>query len=263
MEVQDDEINLMDLWQVIVKRRNMVILFTLLSAGLALGVSLKSPKVYEGEAVVALPRIGDAKVMVNTDETKAIINVLVREVKNGNPFDGFDKSLIKSISDIKLDQIKASDTKVRLSVQVKSEPQKAYDVFASLMKFLQGNEYVSKRVATEVSALQSNIAETKKAVDMAVKTRDEAVKLISIRNPVGFNPVDLDVKVSELKTKIIGLETSLSMIKGYEFVSGPYVYKNKIKPKVGLTTILAGISGLFISLLLVFVLEGIEKQKQR
>lgn len=53
----------------------------------------------------------------------------------------------------------------------------------------------------EINLLEANPAETRKAVERATRTSDEAIRLISTRNPVGFNPVELDVKINDLKTK--------------------------------------------------------------
>ncbi|MBF8250840.1 MAG: Chain length determinant protein, partial [Deltaproteobacteria bacterium] len=86
MEVQDDEINLMDLWKVIWKRKSLIIALTLSFAILALSVSLNSPKVYEGEAVVALPKVG-----ISFVETKTITDAMLKEVKRGNTVGGFEE----------------------------------------------------------------------------------------------------------------------------------------------------------------------------
>lgn len=256
MEVQDDEINMVDLWRVIWKRKNLIIAVTLSFAVLALAVSLKMPKVYEGEAVVALPKVG-----IGLVETKTIADALLKEVKRGNPVGGFDDTLIKKISDVKIEQIKGSESQFKIVVQIKKEPHVAYEVFNKMMAYLQGNEYVRRRLDIERTGIEANIAETRHTIEMAEKTRNEAVRLISTRNPVGFNPVDLDVRIGDLRGRLIGLETSLSLLKSYEFISGPYVYKNKAKPKVKLITLIAGIAGSFVGIMLAFVLEGIEKQR--
>lgn len=268
MEVQDDEINLMDLWKVVVKRRNIIIFITLLSAGLAIAVSLKMSKVYEGEAVLALPRVANNSnnsnnfmLVANVEETKAIVDALLREVKNGNPFGGFDKELVKKVADIKIMQIKGSESQLKVVVKIKDDPQGAYEVYSKIMTYLNGNEYIKGKINSGRVALESNLSEAKSAVEKAGRMREEALHLIATKNNVGFNPLEIDVKINDLKTRVIGLETSLSMIKGYEFVSGPYVYKNKVKPKIALNILIAGMVGLFAGMLLAFVFESFEKQR--
>ncbi|MBM2838892.1 MAG: chain length determinant protein [Deltaproteobacteria bacterium] len=256
MEVQDDEINLMDLWKVIWKRKSLIIALTLSFAILALSVSLNSPKVYEGEAVVALPKVG-----ISFVETKTITDAMLKEVKRGNPLGGFEETLIKKISDIRIEQIKGSDSQFKILVSIKREPYAAYEVFNKIMAYMQGNEYVKKRMDIEKKAIERNVSETRQTIEMAEKTRNEAVRLMSTRNPVGFNPVDLDVRIGELKAKLTGLETNLSLLNSYEFISGPYIYKNKVKPKVRLNTLIAGMVGLFVGMLLAFALEGFEKRR--
>lgn len=249
MEIQEDEINLLDLWKVIVKRRNLIILITLVSAIIAAAFSLSLPKVYEGEAIVALPKVG-----ITFDETKAITNFLVQEVKKGNPIDSIDESVIKRIDNITIDQIMGSANQFKIVARTKNDPKYAPEVINKIVEYLNRNEYVRSRINNDRKAIEANIFETKNTIGNAEKTRSEAIRLISTRNP-GFNPVDMDVRLNELGAKIIGLEASLSQLKGYEFVNGPFVYKNKVKPKNTLNILIAGMVGLFAGLLLSFVLE--------
>lgn len=262
MEAQEDEINLLDLWRVIIKRRYLIIALFFLSSVLALIISVRLPEIFEGEAIVALPR-GSSGVLVNTVETKAVIDMVLKEIKKGNPIGNFNKELINSIADVRVDQVKGSDYQLKVIVQIKKEPEKAYEVYDKVIKYLQTNEYIAKRINIEKAAMETNLAETRNAVEKAVHTRDETLRLIATRNPVGFNPVDLDVRIAELQTKVIGFETGLSNIRNYEYVNGPYIYKNKIKPNIRLNTLIAGIAALFTSFLLVFLLEGIEKQRSK
>lgn len=262
MEIKDDEINLFEIWQVVWKRRYMIITITMISAVLALLVSLQLSKIYEGEAIVALPRGGaDNKAIVSLDETRAITGTLLKEIKRGNPFDSFDSNLIRLIADIKFDQIKESDSKVKVVVQVKDEPRRAEEVLIKMVEYLRENAYVTKRLDIEKAAIEANLTEIRKAVERATRTRDEAIRLISTRNPVGFNPVELDVKVNDLGTKMIGLETSLSMLKGYEFVMTPHAYDKPIKPRVAVNTLIAGIVGLFAGVLLSFIMDTVNNKR--
>jgi LPS O-antigen subunit length determinant protein (WzzB/FepE family) len=253
--VQDSEINPMDLWKVIWKRKNLIIAVTLSFAIPALTMSLISPKVYEGQAVVALPKVG-----IGFVETKTIADAMLKEIKRGNPIGGFEETLIKKISDIKIEQIKGSDSQFRMVVQIKSEPDVAYEVFNKMMAYLQGNEYVKKRIDIEKKAIERNISETRQITETAEKTRNEAMRLMSTRNYMGFNPVDMHVSISELKADLTVLEKKLSLLNSYEFISGPYIYKNKVKPKVTFNTLIAGMVGLFVRYTCL-CLESFEKQR--
>lgn len=253
MEIQEDEINLLDLWKVIVKRRNLIILTTLVSAIIAAAFSLYLPKVYEGEAVVNLPKSGGT--IISSVETKAIIDIFIKELKKGNAIGGIDGGLAKRINDVKVEQITGTDSQLKMIVRICDEPQRAYEVFNGLIAYLNGNEYVKRRLTIEKATIESNIAETKNAIANAMTTRERSLAMMAKWSPISFNPVDLDIRISELNTRVIGFESGLSFLKGYEFVSGPYVYKDKVKPKVALNTVIAGIIGLFAGLLLSFVLE--------
>lgn len=249
LERQEDEIDLLDIWRAIVKRRNLTMSIALVSAIVALAGSLLLPKVYEGEAIVALPKVG-----ITIDETKAITSFLVQEVKNGNPIDVMDESVIKKVDNITIEQISGLVNQFKIVARTKNDPQYAPDVINKIVDYLNRNEYVRSRIDIERKAIEANIFETKNTIVTAERTRNEAKRLISTRNP-GFNPVDMDVRLNDLGAKIIGLETNLLLMKNYELVSGPYVYKDKVKPRVALNTVIAGLIGLFVGLLLSFALE--------
>lgn len=259
LEIQEDEINLLDIWKVIVKRRNLIISIASVSAIVALVVSLLLPKVYEGEAVVNLPKSGGTTIsggtIISSVETKAIIDLFLKELKKGNATGGIDDGLAKKIDDVKVEQITGTDFQLKMIVRICGEPQRAYEVFNSLIVYLNGNEYVKRRLAIEKATIESNITETKNAIANAMRTREKSLALMAKWSPISFNPVDLDIRISELNTKVIGFENSLSLLKSFEYVSGPYVYKNKVKPKVALNTVIAGIIGIFAGLILSFVLE--------
>lgn len=269
----DDEINLIDLWNVLVKRRNIIIVLFALSTFTGLGISLTMPKIYEGEAVVALPvagtsqtsdRIGNSArsvLLVNASETRAIMDTLIKEIKRRNPIAGLDEKLLNKIAAIKLEQIKGSESQVKLIAQVKEEPKAAIEVIDKIIHYLQENDSTKQKISIEKTAIEASLAELNKTIERAEKTRNEAIKLMEVRNPVGFNPVDLDVKISEMKIKAISLESSLSITDNYKFVIMPHSYWKPIKPRVALNTLVAGIAGLCIGLLMVFILESFAKNR--
>lgn len=253
LEIQEDEINLLDLWKVVVKRRNLIISIASVSAILALAGSFLLPKVYEGEAVVNLPKIGGT--IISSVETKAIIDIFLKELKKGNAIGGIDDGLAKRINDVKVEQITGTDSQLKMTVRISGEPQRAYEVFNGLVEHLKENEYVKRRLAIEKATIESNITETKNAIANAMTTREKSLAMMAKWSPISFNPVDLDLRISDLNSRVIGFENSLSLLKNYEFVSGPYMYKKKVKPIVALNTVVAGLIGLFAGLLLSFVLE--------
>lgn len=259
LEIEEDEIKLLDIWRVIVKRRYLIISLALVSAIFTAIVSLYLPKVYQGEAIVSLPKassLGETKgIIISSAETKPIIDLFIKELKKGNGFAGNDDGLANKIDDVKVEQVKGSESQLRITVHINDEPQRAYDVFNRLIEHLNGNEYVKRRLAIEKATIESNITETKNAIANASKTREKSLAMMAKWSPISFNPVDLDLRISELNSKIIGFEYGLSLLKGYEFASGPYVYKNKIKPKNTSNILIAGIIGIIAGLLLSFVLE--------
>lgn len=250
-----DEIYLIDILQAIWKRRHLIVAVSLVSALLSLGFFLNQPKIYEGEAVIALPTGGStSETIISAPETKALVNILIKNIKRG-AVDGSDKETLKKIVDIKIDQIRGSNNELSVIVQVKDDPKKIVDICNKIMEYLKNNDYVKDKLNLEKVAVVSNLSETNKAIIMATKTRDEAIRLMSTRNPVGFNPVDIDIKLNDLKTKAIFLDKTLSLLKGYEFVSAPHFYNKPIGPRTLFYTLIAGIVGCLLGVLLACSLE--------
>ncbi|MBI3593464.1 MAG: hypothetical protein HY200_00740 [Nitrospirae bacterium] len=257
MENKNGEMKLIDFWNIIIKRKNIVICLSLFSIALTFSISLYFPKIYEGEVVLAIPT-GYSGYVINTSESQAIINVLLNEIKKGNPFGGIDANLVKSIDNIKLSPISNSESKLTLLVYVKQDPNKGYEVLNKIVSYLQGNEYVANKINYEKEALQENIGEAKKELDDVLNIKNGLQKLIVKKSSINISPIELESKINELKSKIRNLEVERLSIRGYEYVTKPYVYKNKVKPNLTLNAILAGIFGLFLSILLVLALNSFE-----
>lgn len=252
----NDEIYLIDILQAIWKRRYLIIAVSLVSALLSLVFFLNQPKIYEGEAVIALPTGGStSETIISAPETKALVNIFINDIKKNADTNRFETELLRNIVDIKVDQVKGSNNELSLIVKVKSDPKKVIDVCNKIIENLRNNDYVKRKFNFEKVALETNFSETNKAIIMATKTRDEAMRLMSTRNPIGFNPIGLDIGLNELKTKAIILEKNISLSNGYEFISGPNFYNKPIGPRTISYTLIAGIGGFLFGVLFVCTIE--------
>ena len=77
--------------------------------------------------------------------------------------------------------------------------------------------------------------------------------------PVGFNPIELEKRVSDLKIERLVIEQGIKRLKGVEMISSLNIPKNPVKPRIKKNIALASITSLFAGIFLAFFMEYIEK----
>ncbi|BCB96344.1 hypothetical protein JZK55_12660 [Dissulfurispira thermophila] len=80
---------------------------------------------------------------------------------------------------------------------------------------------------------------------------------------VGFNPIELEKRSSDLKIERLTIEQALNRLKGIEMIDKPYILKNPVKPRIKMNIALAGITSLFAGIFLAFLMEYVEKMRER
>jgi uncharacterized protein involved in exopolysaccharide biosynthesis len=266
MEDQLEEINLYDYYKVIVKRKNIIIFITLIATILSFIISYFSPKIYESQSVVRISSVStlssneDAAPLVVVSEAKLIIEDLKQRLKQRN-FEKFDGDINKQIVDLNILDIGSLGNSFKLVVQTKTNPKLAVEVSNKTLSYLQNNDFIKSEINKERTILTNKISKTKETLEKAIKIKNNSIALLESRNPVGFNPVDLEARINDLENQIVGLEERLKDFKSFEFISKPYASTKSVKPKILLNTILGFIVSLFLGIFAVFFVEWFEKVK--
>ncbi len=81
--------------------------------------------------------------------------------------------------------------------------------------------------------------------------------------PVGFNPIELEKRASDLKIERVAIAQALKRPKGVEMIEKPYILKNPVKPSIKKNIALAGITSLFAGIFLAFFMEYIGKIRKK
>jgi len=82
-------------------------------------------------------------------------------------------------------------------------------------------------------------------------------------NSVGFNPIELDQRISNLSIERYTVEAALREIEKksrVEIVDDFYVFSKPVKPKKAFVISLSGITGLFIGLFMAFFVDYLIKR---
>ncbi len=275
VEYYDDEIDLYELWLVLKKRKfyvfSVIILFVLLGGIYA----FVSPTIYRSSAVVALPSM-DVKergrnVLVDYSTTEKIVESLNRKIE--------DKDY-KSLPDsVKIPVLKAHVSKIDakslgrrggkevflLEVEGKKKeilPQ----VINSVVDYLNDNSFVRKIIEGQKSLLKKQLNALEKEIPRVEREREILKKKFLGSKDMkvfGFNPMEIDKSVIELKAELSRLKYLLSAgVHGYEVVYVDFPDK-PVKPKRKLILSVSFVTGLFLGVFVAFFVEWLENARKR
>ncbi len=265
----EDEINLMDYIQVIRKRKWLIILGTLICMIVAAIISLLMPKIYRGEATFNTAK---ERITVVGETGKEII--IVKEIITAKEMVSFigklDKEKLKqvlpktynSINSIQLNPLRDSADKFQLII----EAERVDDIpiaISGFVEYIDNNPLIRHSVEEAKERLLKQIEELSKFIESSkelVKAYDNLIKTGRLIL-VGFNPIELNKRISDIKIEKLQVEQTLKRLKGIEMVAQPYISSKPVKPKVKQNIVIAGLVSLFAGIFLAFFMEFLEKNK--
>ena len=267
MNVREDEINLYDYWKVIVKRKSLIIGLFLVAVLASAIISFLTSKIYRGEVILKLP----AKELTSKELTskeltskeltsKELFSIIgkidAEKVKNFLP------KTHRLITSIKLDALKDSTDKLRLVIEAKNTD----DISSAMTEFvgyLNNFPLINRSVEEERQRLLIQSEELSKVIKDSEEFAEIRKKLLREGKLIllGFNPVEISKRMSDLKIEKLGVEQSLQRPKSVEIIEKPYILKNPVKPSIKKNIALAGTISLFIGIFLAFFMEYIEKMR--
>jgi len=252
MNVREDEINLYDYWKVIVKRKSLIIGLFLVAVLASAIISFLTSKIYRGEVILKLP----AKELTSKELLSIIGKIDAEKVKNFLP------KTHRLITSIKLDALKDSTDKLRLVIEAKNTD----DISSAMTEFvgyLNNFPLINRSVEEERQRLLIQSEELSKVIKDSEEFAEIHKKLLREGKLIllGFNPVEISKRMSDLKIEKLGVEQSLQRPKSVEIIEKPYILKNPVKPSIKKNIALAGTISLFIGIFLAFFMEYIEKMR--
>ncbi len=292
--IADNEINLVDLFLILWKRRVMIITLTLLLTFIAVGISLIMPKVYQVTAILEPGRDVKGKVVVKPQA--------IRENILGGTYDLLiveKLSLpLKEIPQIKVSIPKQTDL-VKISVE-SSKPQQAVKILHELLVgisvdiqerldieikktkneikkaqmedgFLLEKNTIVKEQIIQIRQKMTVLEQERKTALAAPKGDAMAVLLYSneIQNQqIYLNGLQEKLanilnQKSQMALKIDDIKLKLTGIKGTNINKPPSVPDKPIKPKKTLIVVLAFMLGLMGSIMVAFFAEFMIKVRQQ
>lgn len=255
-------INVYHLWKIIAGGKSVVIgLFTISIISTTI-VSLLMPKIYRGEALLNVLQYEtmQTKEMVQTKEiveAKEIVDMighLDREKRN-KIFPG------TSVMDLRIKPIKDSKDKILITIDAKNikEIDKA---LSELVAYINNFEIVRMTVSEEREKLSKRSVELSAVINSSASLSNTYRKLLNEGKllPVGFNPVDLNKRIADIKLEKLSVDQRLQRLNsgGIEIAKRPYIYNKPVKPKIMFNVTLAAIGSILIGFFLVLLEDRIK-----
>lgn len=266
---QAREINLYDIWTIIVKRKRLIIGLCSIAVTFSAVISFFLPKLYRGEVVLnilqddSLPRMAErgatAKEIISAKEISEIIGNVDRE-KRTKIF----SHTYPSVNDVKVKVLKDSQDKIGVTIEARNVDE-IPEALSELIGFINNFDLIKLTVKEVRERLEkrsvelSNIVGSSSDLSLTYRKLLKGGKLL----PMGFNPVDLDKRIADVKLEKLTVDQSMQKVNegGVRLATQLYVSSKPVKPNIALNVSLAGILSLLAGIFLAFSLEYIEKVK--
>lgn len=254
----NDEINLYDFWKVIVKRKMLIIwLFIVVVVSTAIG-SFLMPDIYRGEACLLV--ILNSEV-INAKEITDLIGKIDREKR----LSIMPKSY-PNIKDFKLKAIKDSKNKIVVTIDAK-EIDDIPRSLSEIIEYLKSIDIVKSQVSRDKAIFLRQSAELSDLIKSSPDLLATYHKLFRAGklSTMGFNPVEVSKRISDIKVELLGIEQMLSRLNngGIEIAAQPYTSNRPVSPKILLNVVIAGIFSLLLGVFLAVFVEYIGNIKNK
>jgi hypothetical protein len=169
-----------------------------------------------------------------------------------------------SVNNIKLNAMKESKDKIVIIIDAKN----INDIptaLSELVGYINNLDIVKLTVKEEKEKLfkkSNELSEVVQASSDLLNIYDKLLKAGKL-NPMGFNPVDLNKKIVDIKLEKLGVDQAMLRLKdgGIGIAEQPYISSRPIKPRKKLMIALASVISLFGGIFLAFTMEYLEKLK--
>jgi len=244
------EASLYDVWKVIAKRLKLIAGVVFVSVICATIINLLLPKVYRGEIVFGITSKG-----ITSEEIVRLIGKL-----DGKKLKRILTKTHEVVTDIKLDVPGDSKDKFLMVIDAKSTKDMP-EAVSEFIEYTNNNTYVKKQIEQEKEILSRRLEELSSVIESStqiLRTYDMLLKAGKL-TVIGFNPIEIIKRVSDLKIEKIEVEQQMKNLKGVEAVGELVVSEIPVRPKIRMNVALVSMLGIFAGILLAFLKEYREK----
>jgi capsular polysaccharide biosynthesis protein len=263
----NDEINLYSFYLVIKKKFRLILtIFVLSVTGTAVTSLFLSP-VYRSSFVVKVYSVQDKTPILSSSEVDKLLSEL-DNLRKEKRYDELSKKLdikVEIAQNIaKLSTATIRDSKDLTEIIVDAYNTELVNILRNaLLRYLNQQQYVNDRITLwkesnlhlkgEIEARINEIEAFKNVIITQIK--NERARYL------GFNPLQLEEEIINIKQKAVELENTVKLLKGFEVTVEPNKPQIPVKPKLALNILISGIVSIFSSFFLALFIEWFEKHK--
>lgn len=261
--IQEDEIDLREYIQVILKRKKLILAIFLASVFTAAVISLQSPKTYEISSTIQLGRIDE--LLINNEEAKAIIlnQNLLQSIINDLNLNSTPQRIEKNI---KISEIKGTNLlRVKITGNDIDTVIKINNLLTSAL-IVRGQALYQKNIDIINERLNSLSLEIKSAVDDIGRAQALIAEAPAAKN---ISQSDVSLRIILLQNSLQNYESNLNTLRNQENTIKAMlanskefkVFDSPIRPdsplsrKIVQKTVIVGVFSLMIGIFLVFFMN--------
>ncbi|MBP6498041.1 MAG: hypothetical protein KA253_05145 [Campylobacteraceae bacterium] len=271
-----DEIDLKDVWKIVIKRKYYIVLITLGVTFLAIFYAYTKKPTYEAKALFEVGYYSSGYGSANTLLENPSILVKRIEVEHINNRSEKEEATLEQVFIPKgsnniielVTHASSNDEAVQKIIMIEQEIKERHQVLLdSYLSFM-------RQKMENIQAQRDDLVVEKNFLNELIIEKAKSIDKIAQNNPVlaAIYAIDLNSKSSELallKSKIYALNTQLTEfsnsvltnnIKPTMMIGNITMNKYPIKPKKSIIVVVAFISGFILSLFSIFLIEFLSKK---
>lgn len=254
---QDDEISLYDLWEVIIKRKMIIIVVLVISLFFAVGYSFVAEKIYRLETTIKIYTTKDLITVKDQPKTKIQISGENRELH-----EVIFKNNANDIKSVRIVDI--AGTTDRAKVTIESSNRETLNVaLQQLVNYIENvpeNKVINNKIIAELNQKLDLVRAADKKGDAQISEIEKRINNTKVLS-LGFNPIDINQKSIDLKMEKYRLENEVKNYKIIQLPDEPVISKYPIKPDRMKIITLACALGFMLGVFIVFVMAYFERMR--
>lgn len=262
--IQDDEINLYDLWKVIAKRKTIIITIFLISILGATIYCFTASPIYRVETYVKLYMPNDISTVKELPTGKDISSIIgkINDEKKAAIFPKYTDE----ITDAAIGEIRGEKDKFKITIESRNR-ESLVSALQDMITYIINIREVKnscEKIISEIDERIKSLKEAEKKSDLQIKELEKRMNSTKVL-PVGFDPYEISQKSVALKMEKYRLEQERQNYKPVRLLEDPFVSKDPVKPKKAMIITIAGICSLVFGIFIAFIVEyaaGARKKTQ-
>ena len=261
--IAEDEIDLREYIQVILKRKKLILAIFLASVFTAAVISLLLPKTYEISSTIQLGRINE--LLINNEEAKTLMlnQNLLQSIINDLNLDYSPQELeknikISEIKDTNLFRVKITGNDIDAAIKINNLLTSALIVRGQAL-YQKNIDIINERLnslSSEIKSAVDDIGRTQALIAEApiaknISQSDVSLRVILLQNSLP----NYESNLNDLRNQENAIKAILVNSREFKLFDSPIRPDSPLSRKIVLKTVIAGIFSLMIGIFLVFFIN--------